>query len=183
MLIYSGGQTRRDVGPTSEAASYYYLSEQLNWLNHPTVASRTVLEEHARDSFENLLFSICRFKEVSGKYPEKVSVIGFDFKAQRFEDIHRRAIAFPAVNFSYIGLTPESKEFDHERAKAGEAEVLKSYKNDVYGCEDKSLWGKREKRNPFRRTIPYELSCPELKSLFDWCGPSIYPGALPWRST
>ena len=66
-------------GPLSEAASYYYLAEEKKWMSEQ-MKSRVFLEEFARDSFENLLFSICRFKEVVGAYPSKVTVIGFDFK-------------------------------------------------------------------------------------------------------
>jgi hypothetical protein len=39
-----------------------------------------VVEDYARDSFENLLFSICRFKEVTGNYPARVTVVGYTFK-------------------------------------------------------------------------------------------------------
>lgn len=62
LLIFSGGQTRVDVGPTSEASSYYYLAEQNGWLNDAggTMRRRVFLEEYARDSYENLLFAICR---------------------------------------------------------------------------------------------------------------------------
>ena len=72
VLFFSGGQTRKDVGPISEAASYYYLAEEKKWMG--TINQRTYLEEYARDSFENLLFSICRFREVTGDYPSKVTV-------------------------------------------------------------------------------------------------------------
>jgi hypothetical protein len=62
LLVFSGGQTRVDVGPTSEAASYYYLAEQNGWLNDAggALRRRVFLEEYARDSYENLLFAICR---------------------------------------------------------------------------------------------------------------------------
>ena len=72
VLFFSGGQTRKDVGPISEAASYYYLAEEKKWMG--AINQRTYLEEYARDSFENLLFSICRFREVTGDYPSKVTV-------------------------------------------------------------------------------------------------------------
>ena len=52
MLVFSGGQTRKDVGPTSEAASYYYLANEKKWIQK--VSSRVYLEEYARDSFEKL---------------------------------------------------------------------------------------------------------------------------------
>lgn len=32
------------------------------------------VQEHARDSYENLLFSICRFREVTGHYPQTIVV-------------------------------------------------------------------------------------------------------------
>jgi hypothetical protein len=150
----------------------------MGWLGDGMV-DRTYLEEHARDSFENMLFSICRFKELTKQYPKRISVVGFDFKAQRFIDIHRHAINFPESNFSYVGVKTIGK-FDHQRAVNGELEVLRSFGNDIYGCSDPGLSTKREKRNPFKRTIPYELSCPELKGLFNWCGPDLYSDPLPW---
>jgi hypothetical protein len=32
LLVFSGGQTRRDVGPISEAASYYYVADTKGWI-------------------------------------------------------------------------------------------------------------------------------------------------------
>jgi hypothetical protein len=51
-------------------------------------------EEHARDSFENLLFSICRFYELTGNYPESITVVGFEFKKERFIKVHRAAARY-----------------------------------------------------------------------------------------
>ena len=56
---------------------------------------RAISEEYARDSYENLLFSLCRFFEVTERYPDKITVIGFGFKERRFTDLHRRAVRFP----------------------------------------------------------------------------------------
>lgn len=39
-----------------------------------SVKWRAMTEEHARDSFENLLFSVCRFRELTGKYPHNITV-------------------------------------------------------------------------------------------------------------
>lgn len=39
-----------------------------------SVRGRALTEEHARDSFENLLFSICRFRELTGHYPVNITV-------------------------------------------------------------------------------------------------------------
>lgn len=177
-LIFSGGQTRRDVGPLSEAASYYYVAKENKWVSSG-LDDRIFLEEFSRDSFENVLFSICRFKEVNGNYPSKISVVGFDFKADRFVSLHRKAIRFPLKDFFYYGVSTPSK-FDHSKAVIGEQQVLEMFEEDIYACSTEDLKRKRRKRNPFLRTIPYDLSCPELKELLHWCGPEIYPGTLPW---
>jgi hypothetical protein len=47
------------------------------------VRARTAAETFARDSFENLLFSIARFREITGAYPKQITVVGYDFKKQR----------------------------------------------------------------------------------------------------
>lgn len=188
LLLFSGGQTRRDVGPTSEAASYYYLAQQSQWLKSPFLQARVVLEEHARDSFENLLFSLCRFHEITGHYPTKVTVIGFDFKSNRFSELHRKAIGFPESNFSYIGLRPQHPNFNHLTAATGERAAINSFRQDMYGCSDNSLKHKREARNPFKRTNPYPTACPDLQKLLEWCGPKLYyedkmnnNNPLPWQ--
>jgi hypothetical protein len=180
LLFFSGGQTRRDVGPTSEGASYYYLAQEKKWMS-ASVANRVYLEEYARDSYENLLFSLCRFREVTGKYPSKVTVIGFDFKGQRFSELHRKAIGYPASNFTYVGMKPATKLFNHVRAADGERDAVKQFYKDMYGCNDPALKHKRDARNPFKRTIPYELACPEMSELLKWCGPGLFDtGKVPW---
>jgi hypothetical protein len=139
------------------------------------------LEEYARDSYENLLFSLCRFKEFVGSYPTKVTVVGFDFKGQRFRDLHRRAIGFPASNFTYVGLRPQHPKFSHTRAAEGEQTAINNFRKDMYGCLNPDLYTKRSIRDPFMRTVPYELACPELKPLLEWRGPEqIDPDLLPW---
>eukprot|EP00606_Chrysophyceae_sp_TOSAG23-5_P000500 GSChrysophyteH2.ASY1.ANO1.914.1 assembled CDS len=201
LLVFSGGQTRKDVGPISEAASYYYLADSQGWIPPQTatttgtgpsaedkgtqtypVRDRVYLDEFARDSFENLLFSLCRYREVTGKYPSKVSVVGFDFKEARFVDQHRAALGFPAERFSYVGLTPvKGSGFNHKVAEAGEEKIRAVFEKDPYGCTH-VLSDKRELRNPFRRSIPYEEACPELHALVRWCGPGAFGDMsdLPW---
>ena len=66
---------------------------------HKFLLERVVSEEFARDSYENLLFSICRFHEVTGRYPDKITVVGFGFKTRRFVDLHRKAVRFPEDKF------------------------------------------------------------------------------------
>ena len=100
LLIFSGGQTRAAAGPRNEGWSYYRVAEYFDWwgysANRPDllreaqqrtqhitylpVAQRTVTEEFALDSFQNVLFSLCRFREVVGRYPDRVTVVSFTFK-------------------------------------------------------------------------------------------------------
>jgi hypothetical protein len=75
------------------------------------ILERVVSEEFARDSYENLLFSLCRFFEMTGQYPEKLTVVGFGFKEKRFTDLHRKAIRFPKerCNSTFVlGLNVDS---------------------------------------------------------------------------
>lgn len=41
------------------------------------IRERALTEEHARDSFENLLFSVCRFRELTGTYPQNITVSSY----------------------------------------------------------------------------------------------------------
>ena len=68
-------------------------------------------QEHARDSFENLLFSLCRFYELTGHYPINITVISYELKQKRFQDLHRPAVQFPRQRFQFIGTAvPNSNE-------------------------------------------------------------------------
>ncbi|OMJ25218.1 hypothetical protein AYI70_g1047 [Smittium culicis] len=75
----------------------------MDWLL-PEIMGRVFMEEFASDSYENLLFSICRFHEVTGNYPVRITVVGFDFKKDRFNDFHLKAIGYPSIRFTYIGI-------------------------------------------------------------------------------
>jgi hypothetical protein len=70
-------------------------------------AALTAHQEHARDSFENLLFSLCRFHEITGRYPARITAVSYTLKQKRFEQLHRAAVRFPTDAFSFIG-TPVS---------------------------------------------------------------------------
>lgn len=178
LLLFSGGETRKDAGPRSEAQSYWVVAESKGWFGkQETVRERALTEEHARDSFENLLFSVCRFRELTGKYPYNITVVGYDFKEKRFVHLHRSAISFPETRFFYSG-TPSSLT-SREAALKGEALVRAQFQEDPYGCLG-SLRRKKIGRDPFHRSIPYPNGCPEIEGLFRYCGSAPYPGYLPW---
>jgi len=128
LLVFSGGETRGDgTAPYSESSSYFRAADALNlWMNEGIDAgsnarSRTVTEEFATDSFENMIFSICRFKEVTGHYPTYITIVSFSFKEQRFVKLHASALKWPRSRLRYIGKdAPSSTGFDVEMAQLGE---------------------------------------------------------------
>ncbi len=199
LLVFSGGETRSQTGPETEGGSYFRVADSLHlWYGRDvfsgggetaatneasTVRARTTTEEYATDSFENLLFSICRFREVTGAYPTKISVVSFSFKQQRFETLHAGALQWPSNRFRYVGVDPPSSTgFNLEESSEGERKnSLVPFQTDPYGCHTDTLQQKRKERNPFQRTAPYPLTCPEMKELLKWCGPDLISKTqVPW---
>lgn len=200
LLVFSGGETRAQTGPETEGGSYFRVADALDlwdgrnmFLNETykddakhtqsTVRARTTTEEYATDSFENLLFSICRFREVTGSYPTRISMVSFSFKRERFETLHVGALQWPLAHFEYVGVDPPaSTGFDLQESSNGEKKnSLVPFQSDPYGCHTDVLQQKRKERNPFSRKAPYELTCPEMKELLKWCGPEvILQKNVPW---
>ncbi|CAG8601552.1 6501_t:CDS:2 [Paraglomus brasilianum] len=185
LLIFSGGQTRPTAGARSEAQSYWRLAQSLSFFsnlgNSPLdMFPRATTEEYARDSYENLLFSLCRFYEFTGHYPRNVTVVGFEFKKKRFIELHRAAVKFPEERFSYVGIDSDGIAQERQTKKV---DIFEPFKKDLYGCSGK-LREKKIARNPFRRSHSYRQSCPSIAALFNYCPrrrASIYPGNLPWE--
>jgi hypothetical protein len=176
LLIFSGGQTFAEAGPRSEALGYWMLAEHSGWWGSTGARARSVTEEFALDSFQNVLFAICRFHEFTGGWPGKITVAGWGFKAQRFVDSHRSAVRFPAERFHYA---PVNDPVDTDAAVRAEASNRAEFDTDPYGYWG-TLAGKRRQRDPFRRRHGYRESCPELRALLDHRGPELFSGPLPW---
>ncbi len=181
LLVFSGGETRAEGGPRSEAQTYWWLADAHGWFGRLAVRDRAVTEEHARDSFENLLFSLCRFREIVGRYPETVAVVSFKFKKQRFESLHRAALRWPRDRFHYVGIDVSEKPMPVAAYRGEARNSVAHFTTDPYGCKEGGvLLAKKAKRNPFHRSIPYSEGCPEMSSLLRYCGTTIYSGSLPW---
>jgi hypothetical protein len=174
LLIFSGGETRKSSGPLSEAASYFTVADALHMfpiesnddVEKQSTRERTYTEEYATDSYENVLYSVCRFYEIAGVYPKDITVISFTFKEHRFTNIHAPAMNFPISNFHYIGIDPPAStsakpnNFDLAASTVGERDnALSLFEEDPYGCYKEKLIQKRKERNPFYRTPPYSLTC------------------------
>jgi hypothetical protein len=175
LLLFSGGQTRSEAGPRSEAQSYWLLAEHFNWWGSESVRERASTEEFARDSFENLLFGICRFRECAESYPQSVTIVSWGFKQERF-DLHRSAIRFPEKRFRFVG--PNNPAALAEAIEGERRNGIEPFTRDPFGvCE---LNVKRQARNPFNRQNPYRISCPEIAPLLEHSGRELYSGPLPW---
>lgn len=168
--------------------------------------SRATIEDAALDSYQNVLFSIARFRELTGVYPSRITVVGHNFKRRRFEQLHRVALRWPEVRFAYEGV-PLRNEVDEREAATGEvrsfnlhypcsaclifltypyqlANAYTPYISDLYGCHA-PLIQKRTGRNFHMRTHGYHVGAPELRELLEWCpkdGKQIFPGTLPWET-
>src|ERR1035438_186363 len=77
LLVFSGGQTRLDAGPRSEAQSYWMVANHFHWWWRTNGQLRATTEEFARDSFENVLFGLCRFWECIRRKPDTLTVVGW----------------------------------------------------------------------------------------------------------
>jgi hypothetical protein len=176
LLVFTGGYSREEAGPRSEAQSYYWIADHLDWFGAPEVRRRAITEDFARDSYENLLYSICRCHEYSGEYPAHVTFVSWEFKRERF-DLHRRTMLWPEDRFTYLG--PNNPP-DLGQALEAENRNRAAYELDPYSSSP-AFRAKRDSRNPFRRTPGYLQRCPELAGLVAHEGPELYSGTVPWN--
>jgi hypothetical protein len=181
ILIISGGYAQRESGMRwSEAGTYLHIANHCDWFGFPEVSRRVFLEEYSRDSFENLLFSVCKFNMITGSFPENIYLVSWSFKEARF-DQHRQAIRLPREKFVFIGANqPENLP----EALLGESKALADFNIDRYGVGE-VLGKKREERNPFNRQHNY-WKIAELVKFFDFIenaanGDFEYPNRLPWE--
>ncbi|KAG5356419.1 hypothetical protein CJU89_6161 [Yarrowia sp. B02] len=163
LLLFSGGQTSKAAGPVAEGTSYYLLAEALG-----LDLAQAAVEDYARDSYENLAFSIARFRELAGRLPAKITVVGYEFKRARFEQLHRPAVGYEEENFEYVGIDPVWGE--NEAPDAGELEhAFLPFQRDPHGCVEAVLLNKKRERNPWRRQHPYAYTAPEMRRLLLAC--------------
>lgn len=185
LLVFSGGRTRAEAGERSEARCYYEIAKHYDWWIPQTklrqdVSQRAITEDYARDSFENLLFPICRFQQHTGRYPRNVAVVSWAFKRARF-DLHRAALRFPEGRFRYEGF---NNPIDLKAAWKGETKTLHDFVLSRYGASG-DLAKKRAERNPFSEQHPY-ATCPGLDAFFEFIekpenGQKDFPDRLPWE--
>lgn len=150
LIVFSGGRTRVESGAFwSEAQTYHEIASRISH-EHPV---NIALETYARDSFQNLDFSVRKFKQHTGCDPEMVYVVGWTFKKDRF-DFHAKTLGIQASIFTYIGVNNPIPE-DLASALADEQKTLHQFYDDPFG-EEGVLLDKRRQRDPYSDGLPTE---------------------------
>lgn len=119
-------------------------------------------EEYALDSFDNLLYSILRFKEITEWYPKHITIVGFGFKESRFLNYHARALDIPKDIIRYISYEPEPSDYSQEQLNnyfedlicMEKKNALSLFENDWYAKRN-ILTKKKNGRNPYKRIPTY----------------------------
>ncbi len=144
ILILSGGRTRPRLSckKISEAEGIRdFIGERWSLSNIPNM----ILEKWARDSFENIFFSILACQSDLREIPSEVILISFGFKSLRFQII---ATTLGVPNFRFFGsgdkLLSSDKRID---ALKSEAKLLENILEDPYHQRD-FLKKKRAQRMP-----------------------------------
>ncbi|KAJ5293659.1 hypothetical protein N7508_008480 [Penicillium antarcticum] len=162
IVILSGGPTKKPRTELSEGESYLNLAKDNNYfqdsLGTPLIdLSRVITETYATDSYQNVLFSIIRFREHTGVYPERVTVVTHEFKRARFMQCHFPALGLVRIGFepeegfdeqkvAVIGINPPEEVTPLETLIQGEAKNgIGLWRQDLYGV-NADLMGKRVKR-------------------------------------
>ncbi|KAF1964525.1 hypothetical protein BU23DRAFT_61589 [Bimuria novae-zelandiae CBS 107.79] len=189
LLVFSGGATKSSLTSLSEARSYYHaaLAQELAQGNHGGGRAhqlfsrgKILLEEHATDSFQNLLFSILLFRRTTGRYPKQVRIITHAFKAKRFLDLHAPTIRWPADRIQVQGIDPVMSGAEREETVKGEEKFgYAPWVEDPLGTGE-VLAGKRRNRGWDERVLMQlteglEMTVDELFS-------GTVPEQLPWSA-
>lgn len=154
-LALSGGRTREET-QLSEAFSYFMLASDLK-LSDKEKIGRVGFEIYARDSMENVLFGIAKFYQEWGIWPEKMTVISWEFKRERFgehwktvrrecEDGRLFEEKVKDVAWEFVGV---GAPVDLDGTMRGEMRAMELFKTDPFGLGGK-LMGKKIERDPHK---------------------------------
>jgi len=153
VLIISGGYTKPQV-EKSEARGMLDWSEDLGLVTDKGII---LLEEYAQDSFENLLFSMCRFFQFFGEFPASIGSCTWKFNIRRFE-IFAQKLALPNFQVVPVGITDKEDRIAEKWAKLAKEDPF--YRRQPDSAE------KYLKRNPWEKLHPYAQINQNFQKLF-----------------
>ncbi|KAK4627080.1 hypothetical protein CLAFUW4_04404 [Fulvia fulva] len=188
LLMFSGGRTTQ--APRSEAESYATILRHIvdnNAVLFPA-GVRFGLEQLATDSYQNLLFSVIRFRQLTGDYPTNITVVTHAFKERRFLELHAPAIKWPHHRIRVQGVNPPFTLDELNFTQRGEHErAYRFFAADPYGVR-MPLLQKRLERNwntdKAHVFLGWKLE-PQIIGLLEWqggvSGCETFPRRLPWE--
>lgn len=188
LLIFSGGKTT--PAPRTEAEGYATILKHIvqhNAMLYPA-GVRFATETYATDSYQNLIFSIIRFRQLTGVYPRNITVITHAFKERRFLELHAPAIKWPHHRIRVQGLNPPFTLDELNFTQKGEHErAYRFFAEDPYGVR-MPLLQKRMERNwnvdKAHVFLGWKLE-PPVMGLLEWQGGmsgwETFPRRLPWE--
>ncbi|KAH9014924.1 hypothetical protein EDB85DRAFT_1876171, partial [Lactarius pseudohatsudake] len=154
LLVFSESYTS-PLSATSEGEAYLRFARATGLLPPVDRFTRAATEDA---SLGLVLFSVARFRELTGAYPA------------RFEQLHRRALCWPMLHFMYVGI-PLGTEADERQVVSGDLLLLTNaftpYSTDMYGCHA-PLVQKRAGRNFHAKAHGYHVGAPEMHELLEW---------------
>ncbi|KAL9613061.1 MAG: hypothetical protein Q9167_002360 [Letrouitia subvulpina] len=179
--------TKTNKTSIAEAESYLNLARANGLFSYSVPPDRLVTEVHSTDSYQNLLFSLLRFRAVTSNYPTHVTIISHEFKRERFLKLHCCAIRWPVERVTYVGINPPEEVTPARELMEGETlRGRGAWEQDLYGTGI-TLRQKREKRGwrggPDEKVIMEGLEN-DVCGLMRWKGgeggSEVYAGSLPW---
>lgn len=131
-LVISGGYTKDKI-EKSESSSYLQLAENVGFLKNPYFRKNTniLIDEFARDSYENILYSLITFYKRFHKLPNKITIIGFGFKRERFLSSH-------LVTLGYYSM-PNKEDDNITLKKLSDTNHVKYIESGPFLPEDNSM--------------------------------------------
>ncbi|PTU21545.1 hypothetical protein P175DRAFT_0476806 [Aspergillus ochraceoroseus IBT 24754] len=149
LLVFSGGATKRPATELTEGESYLNLVESNAYYSYSARInpSQITVDPYATDSYQNVLFSVLRFRLYTGMYPESITVVTHEFKRRRFLECHFPALGIKeGVSVHVIGINPPEEVTSLESLVEGEEKKgIGLWKGDRYGI-GRELGRKRAQR-------------------------------------
>jgi hypothetical protein len=159
VLIISGGYTKTEV-EKSEARGYLDWADDLGLDGAEFII---LLEECARSSVENLLFSMCRFYQYFGYFPKEVGACTLSWKDIWFEKVIAESLRLSDFHTLKINGEEASLRKIEGAIFPNRKEVTEKNKSDPL---ERLSAQKVLRRDPWKKGNPYE-GIPELREVFE----------------
>ncbi|OBT87254.1 hypothetical protein VE02_02941 [Pseudogymnoascus sp. 03VT05] len=179
VLMFSGGPWY-DKSQISAAKSYLDLARVSNYWGYlkgnkyKDYHTRIITEDRAMDSLQNVMFSLIEFNIRYKNFPEEMTVISYEHKLQRFENVHfktAKEILLPTAQAdidvswqgipTFIGIDPRDL-WEYPRSEKAiaicelETQTRDLWKASPYGLSEE-LMVRKETRNRWRIDLYYQL--------------------------